>query len=72
MMAQVGHGDSKLTLGIYAQVLKRRERTHIGLQALATDGQLIRRDDKQWGTPPKRNVAVGPSSSRACGAVRAV
>ena len=30
MMAQVGHGDSKVTLEIYAQVLKRRDREQIG------------------------------------------
>jgi integrase len=30
VMAQVGHGDSKLTLEIYAQVLKRRDREQIG------------------------------------------
>ncbi len=29
-MAQVGHGDSKVTLEIYAQVLKRRDREQIG------------------------------------------
>lgn len=29
-MAQVGHDDSKLTLEIYAQVLKRRDREQIG------------------------------------------
>ena len=30
VMAQVGHGDSKVTLEIYAQVLKRRDREQIG------------------------------------------
>ena len=30
IMAQVGHGDSKVTLEIYAQVLKRRDREQIG------------------------------------------
>ena len=30
VMAQVGHGDSKVTLEIYAQVLKRRDRDQIG------------------------------------------
>jgi hypothetical protein len=29
-MAQVGHEDSKVTLEIYAQVLKRRDREQIG------------------------------------------
>jgi hypothetical protein len=51
-MAQLGDGGSKVTLEIYAQVLKRRERTHTGLQAVATDGQLIRRDDKRWALHP--------------------
>jgi integrase len=30
VMAQVGHADSKVTLEIYAQVLKRRDREQIG------------------------------------------
>jgi hypothetical protein len=30
VMAQVGHGDSKVTLEIYAQVLKRRDREQVG------------------------------------------
>ena len=30
VMAQVGHEDSKVTLQIYAQVLKRRDRDDIG------------------------------------------
>jgi integrase len=30
VMAQVGHGDSKVTLEIYARVLKRRDREQIG------------------------------------------
>jgi integrase len=30
VMAQVGHHDSKVTLEIYAQVLKRRDRSQIG------------------------------------------
>jgi hypothetical protein len=30
VMAQVGHEDSKLTLQIYARVLKRRDRDEIG------------------------------------------
>ena len=30
VMAQVGHGDSKVTLEIYAQVHKRRDREQIG------------------------------------------
>jgi hypothetical protein len=30
VMAQVGHDDSKVTLEIYARVLKRRDRDQIG------------------------------------------
>ena len=39
-MAQVGHHDSKVTLEIYARVLKRRDREQIGL---AFDDLLIGR-----------------------------
>ena len=30
VMSQVGHEDAKTTLNIYAQVLRRRDRTHVG------------------------------------------
>jgi hypothetical protein len=30
VMAQVGHDDSKVTLEIYAQALKRRDRQQVG------------------------------------------
>lgn len=29
-MSQVGHEDAKTTLNIYAQVLRRRDRSHVG------------------------------------------
>lgn len=29
-MSQVGHEDAKTTLNIYAQVLRHRDRTHVG------------------------------------------
>jgi integrase len=44
VMAQVGHDDSKVTLEIYAQVLKRRDRDDIGI---AFDHLLLGRDETQ-------------------------
>jgi hypothetical protein len=43
IMAQVGHGDSKVTLEIYAQVLKRRDRDRIGraFDLLLVDGESV-------------------------------
>ena len=41
VMAQVGHDDSKVTLEIYARVLKRRDRDEIGK---AVDHLLLGRD----------------------------
>ena len=50
VMAQVGHQDSKVTLEIYARVLKRRDREQVGR---AFDRLLVGRDGADRPTPKR-------------------
>jgi hypothetical protein len=59
VMAQVGHDDSKVTLDIYARVLKRRDRDDIGR---AFDHLLLRRGAaKQEASEPASEDSETPS-----------
>ena len=66
VMAQVGHGDSKVTLEIYARVLKRRDRDDI---RRAFDHLLLGRGESEAGAPeaaselPKRPTRKRPRAS---------
>jgi integrase len=66
VMAQVGHEDSKVTLEIYARVLKRRDRDDIGR---AFDHLLLGRDDAADGAGKTRSEAPdgSPESARVSG-----
>jgi integrase len=58
VMAQVGHEDSKVTLELYARVLKRRDREQVGR---AFDRLLVGGGDEPPAAP---NVVVYPARSR--------
>jgi integrase len=57
VMAQVGHEDSKVTLELYARVLKRRDREQVGR---AFDRLLVGGGE---GAPPAPSRAVDPAHS---------
>jgi integrase len=70
VMAQVGHDDSKVTLEIYARVLKRRDRDDIGR---AFDHLLLGRGESEPGASevarelPKRPARKRPRAGRNSG-----
>jgi hypothetical protein len=70
VMAQVGHDDSKVTLEIYARVLKRRDRDDIGR---AFDHLLLGRGENEPGVSeaapelPKRPARKRPRAGRKSG-----
>ena len=64
VMAQVGHGDSKVTLEIYPQVLKRRDREQIGR---AFDHLLVgggRGEPRTTGRPARRPIKRSTTAAR--------
>jgi integrase len=66
VMAQVGHEDSKVTLQIYARVLKRRDRDEIGR---AFDHLLLGRDEAEIpaSTEPQNAHPEGSRMSQKSG-----
>ena len=62
VMAQVGHGDSKVTLEIYAQVLKHRDRAQIGR---AFDHPFVGGGRGERAQGQRRSTSCG--ASRLCG-----
>jgi integrase len=51
VMAEVGHADPKVTLGIYAHVMRRGSEAKAALRALVRGCRLGRRDDRRPRTP---------------------
>ena len=66
VMAQVGHEDSKVTLQIYARVLKRRDRDEIGR---AFDHLLLGREEAKVraSSKPENRVREGSGAARESG-----
>jgi hypothetical protein len=62
VVAQVGHEDSKVTLQIYALVLKRRDRDDIGR---ASDYLLLGRDEPDIRVATEREDAAPEESRRS-------
>ena len=73
VMGQVGHDDANTTLNIYAQVLRRHDRTHVGeaFDRLMTDAVPAPGGAQMPSSNHERGASGGPSRSVRRGLPRA-